>query len=291
MIKRHISKIKSGLKNLSKALIVAGGLMIPLLTKTAQTQEPVRQNIESGENSVERNRNLLRENEYIVSRDVMRLYAQTVDPRTFGMVSGGFFEHDYLDTRSERRTFSDSLRARGYSNEEIRNFREMFKNKNIVFSESILDSPEFVPVLRHERMHKYISELPAEEQNTLNEAVDFIISDYNQKQPLWIDEEMRLEREYHERFRDRFNYEAYSQVQDKVDSLIRIYSPILHYDSRDQSFRVQTIRDNPKELLPYLMIGGIGSGIESVIENRFPQSARIYNRLKERIENETRDQQ
>lgn len=284
---QFLNEGKERVRRFSKICLIVGGLLTSGIVEKTQAQEVARPGVESVDSLIEHNRSLLRRNEYIVSQDVMRVYTQTVDPRTFGMVSGGFFQYDYLDTRAERRTFSDSLKVYGYSNEEIQNFRNLFKDNNIVFNEAILRSGEFMNVLQHERMHKYITELSREERTTLNEARDSIISDYNQKHELWVDEEENLLRGYHEKYRDNFNYEESRRVTEQINNLIRRYNPILRNGLREYEFNVQVVLERPDEFYPYLLIQGLNPEIESYIQTNFPEAFMIYKNLETTIRAET----
>lgn len=270
----------------SRVCVLLGSLMMPGVIKELPAQQREDLKIQVVENRAEKNKRLLRKKEYIVPQNVLSAYARVVDPRTFGLVAGGFFEYDYLNTKEKENLFINALETLGYSPEQSRNFRNLFKEGNIVFGEDAINSPDFISMLSHERMHKYIAELSPQELAELNEARDTILADYNRKRELWSADEEKLYEEYFKKHGDKFNLEDFELVKKRIAELINQHNPILWNGEARYEYAVLNVLANPNEFYAYLFGGGLNPEIESYIEEHFPQSAKVYRKLATRIKTE-----
>ncbi len=285
-----LDKTKRNIWRLSRVCVLLGSLAMPGIAKELPAQETGQPQIEAVENRAERNRKLLRKNEYVVPQNILSAWAQAVDPRVAGIPAGAFLEYDYLNTKEKNELFSNALKTLHYPSDQIRNFMATFKRENnIIFSDSALNSPDFTLTLSHERMHKYISELPPNEQGVLNIARDVIIVDYNRRHEIRSNASTKVYEEYRKKPTGTFSMEDYKRAEEQAIESIEQDKPIWWretYEKYELQVRREIVLAHPNEFYAYLVMGGLEPEIESYIEERFPESADIYRGLATRIKTE-----
>ncbi len=172
--------------------------------------------------------------------------------------------------------FLKKMEQLGYSEEEARVFMSYFENGNIVLSENELHKEGFRDVLAHERLHKEIDNLPTKQRVVLNEARDFILKDFKEKELRWSQE---IDFLFNLLQKGEINEDEYNQRS--KDAIMKA-NPIL-LDFENETAGLIFILRNQEEFYPYLMMNKLQPSVLEYIRLHFPQSFQIFENLKKEI--------
>jgi len=259
-----------------KIMILAFALM--KVEPLAAQELPARDKQEQFDNkqAEKNNRALLGGKEYVAPEKVMIAYGEIVDPNMMGVPAGGFFKKDFLNSPAKKEAFAKKLADLGYSSEQANSLIEEFKGGNIVFNEKELKKGEFRDVLAHERMHKEITNLPAEEKKKLDEARDIILDDFRTKEQEWSEKSDKLYASLQKGLISEEEYNAQSKAE------IKRANPTL-LDNTGQTDGLIPVLRNAEEFYTYLMMNKFHPRVISYLQVNCPEAYRIFQSLKENI--------
>lgn len=296
-------KIKNDSKLLRafKILALSIGLIVgsESLAQEKSTNQPVRnyktEQLDQKDEQlreIEDNRLLLQQGEYAMPPKILNYFARIVDPNNHWDIvepAGGYFNKNFLD-KEKVALFTKNLKSEGYSQEEISNFIEQLSGKNIVFSENTLANKDFKNILAHERLHKDIDHLPEKNKIILNEARDFIIKDYKDKQTQWVDQLDGLYQNIFGNKKDIGEEEKtnlFKEYQDQSRRIVESYKPILlDKNELGDDMNIATVTSRPNEFYAYLLMGKFNPSTEQSLKTQFPSAYDIFNNLRKNILND-----
>ena len=225
----------------------------------------------------ELNRALIAEGEYVVPQDVMISYGEVVDPGMIGVPAGGYFKKDFLAIDDRRDDFQKKLERLGYSQEQAELYANSFESGNIVFNEAELSKEQFQSILKHERMHREIYNLPVDKKQVLDEARDAIIKDYRDKEQRWSakqDSAFLLIKE------GKLTQEEYLELS-KAEIIKE--NPIL-LDKDGGTSGLMPVLRNSEEFYTYLAMEKFQPKVIDFLIKNYPEAYTIYLNLKEEID-------
>ena len=225
-------------------------------------------------------KNVLKEDESIIPKNVMKAFWEVVDKQSvMDVPMGGYLGKNFLNTKEKEETFVKKLKDLNYSQAEIEKFKSLLEAGNkIVFNEEVLNQDNFLEIVAHERLHKKIAELNPTEKQILNKARDSILMDYREKEQKWSassDSLIQLLKA------GQISFEEYNQ---KLQAKILEANPILlDYKNSASSENIIPILGNKEEFYTYLMMGKLHPQVLDYIKNHFPDAYQIFNQLKNNI--------
>jgi hypothetical protein len=287
-----LEKIRSNslLRNALKTMVVIFSLMRAESafgqTKTeVEEKEKVRiEYVQQEKNTYENNRRLIGKGEHVVPEKVMVVFGEVVDPGMIGTPAGGYFKKNYLNSRERQNMFFEKMGKLGYSKKETQVFVSYFENGNVVFNENELQKEHFRDVLAHERLHKKIDNLPAEQKIVLNEARDFILKDFREKELRWSQETDSLFNLFQKGEINQYEYKKKS-----MDAMIKADSILL--DAEGETEGLIPVLINREEFYTYLMMNKFQPSVVEYIQLHFPQSFQIFENLKNGIQQQIQEQE
>jgi len=223
------------------------------------------------------NRSLITESEYIVPEKVMIAFGEIVDPGMIGTPAGGYFKRNFLDSQGKQDLFYKKLVYFGYIQKDVERFKSYFQDGNIVFSENELEKEHFSDILVHERLHKGIDNLSKKDKKVLNEARNFILNDFRQKEIQWSNDTDSLFVLLQEGKISQQEYEI------KSKEVVLKTNPILLDTEGTTSGLIPVLRNN-EEFYTYLMMNKFQSQVIDYVKNNFPNSYKIFEELKNKIQ-------
>lgn len=190
---------------------------------------------------------LLENREFVIKNEIFDSYARTVDRRPDWLVNpiGGYVSENYLDTREEEE-FRERLANLGLPEDEINFYETLLTSTDvIILRESVLQTESFLNVLPHERIHREIKHLNANEYRTIRQAAQELMNRRNERGISFVRER-------------RYSGEA--------DAPAGFYNAAAHI--------------NWEEFYTYLAQGEFDNSVEQALRTEYPEAYEIFDRIK-----------
>jgi len=219
-------------------------------TGKAEAQDVTPPGEEAVNNTRERNLKALRAGEYLVLDKVMAILNQvyTIFPTGLGLKNafGYYLDQDGLKLLlSQKAKFDEKIKELNLSESEMSTLEEMFKIGNIIFGHRSINDPNFMGLLWHERIHKYMAEdLSAEEKRLLNGVKDFFMHNF-------------------------------SQSTSSIEPIFKVGNP-----GTFSKFQLDYIVNAKTDDFWSILAEGNFTNVESYIAEHFPEASAIYKRMK-----------
>lgn len=266
--------ISRSLKRITKIGLLASGLLgASVATDDAETQQKVDFTPKQEETLKISN------DEYVLPLNVLLAFQSIVDSTSFlKEARGAYLSHNFLYGDRDTRLESELIQL-GYSKNRIQEYISILKGKNIIFSQEDALLKNYETVRAHEWTHKLLAEdISDKDKAVLNEARDFVINDYKNKELASSDS---VEADY-----TKTSSEAEKQAL--IEKSLKIFKQSQPVLLGSDSGEIISILNNSEEFYAYLIGGHLSPNVENTIREKFPEAIKIFDKLKQKVQEKTK---
>jgi len=225
----------------------------------------------------------LREREFIIPSDVFDTYARAADERNRKddepTAEGGYILNGKsILSPKKTRFFTNELRSKGYSKEDIKFYTSLFKSNDIIILKA--DSyTSLVKRVQHERMHQELENLKRNDRRSY-EILERARKGLRGKH-YSIDEAERSGLFDESEIADARYIEGFARK--KYPDCQQLLSVVgMKGNGFESFFYIMKLSENPDEFYPFLAQGVLEERAENCLEQEYPEAYRIYSELKEK---------